>query len=176
MGTPACLFQSAGIKSSTCSTQGSKTESGIQGEFSGIFQAPAPQCVVHAALASFGCELKMQNLMFHLGSAETHHLNFSFSLFIIDVQLIYNIVLVSSVQQSDSVTHTYMFFFRFFSVIGYYKIWSIVSCAIRQVLVYVFYIQQCVHVNPQFLIHHPLPLPLSPFVTVFVFYVSIYVL
>ena len=38
------------------------------------------------------------------------------------------VVLVSSVQQSDSVMDIYVFFFRFFSIIGYYKILSIVPC------------------------------------------------
>ena len=68
-------------------------------------------------------------------------------LFYIVVQLIYNVVLVSGVQQSDSVTHTHIpIFFRFFSLIGYYKILSIVACAIQQILVgYLFYIQQCVY-------------------------------
>ena len=42
--------------------------------------------------------------------------------------MIYTIVLVSSVQQSDSVIHTHIqrFFFQTFSLIGYYKIISIV--------------------------------------------------
>ena len=43
-------------------------------------------------------------------------------------------MLASGVQQSDSViyqyTHIYIFFFRFFSHIGYYKILNIVPCAI----------------------------------------------
>ena len=38
--------------------------------------------------------------------------------FKVEVQLIYNIVLVSGIQQSDSVTY----FFILFSIIGYYKI------------------------------------------------------
>ena len=44
-----------------------------------------------------------------------------------EVQLICNVVLVSRLQQSDSVTHTHVFFIRFFSIIGYYafkKKWS----------------------------------------------------
>ena len=49
--------------------------------------------------------------------------------FLIDVELIYNIVLVSGVQQSDSVI--YICFFRLFSIIGYYKILNIVPCAIQ---------------------------------------------
>ena len=43
---------------------------------------------------------------------------------------------------SDSVIHIYLFFFRFFSSNGYYKILNIVACAIQQVFVlYLFYIQ-----------------------------------
>jgi len=44
---------------------------------------------------------------------------------------IYSVVLVSRVQESESVTHThvhiyvYIFFFRFFLTIGYYKILNI---------------------------------------------------
>ena len=53
------------------------------------------------------------------------------------------------------------FFFRFFSRIGYYRILSRVPCAIQQVLVdYLFYIQQCVYVNPKLLIIPPLTFPL----------------
>ena len=59
-------------------------------------------------------------------------------------QLPYNVVLVLGVQQSDSDyiyhTHTviYPFFFRLFSHTGYYKILSIVPCAIQQVLTVCF--------------------------------------
>ena len=45
----------------------------------------------------------------------------------------YNIVLVSGVQESDSVIYIHIFlafFFRFLSLIYYYKILSIVHCAI----------------------------------------------
>ena len=34
--------------------------------------------------------------------------------FLIEILLIYNVVLISAVQQSDSVTHTYTFFVMFF--------------------------------------------------------------
>ena len=49
-------------------------------------------------------------------------------------KLIYNVVLVSAVQPSDSVMYIYtyiciyIFFFRFFSTVGYYKVLSIVPC------------------------------------------------
>ena len=74
-----------------------------------------------------------------------------FLYFFIEVQLIYNVVLLSSVQHSDSVivihththiyiyihihiyiyTHIYVYFFRLFSLIDYYKILSRVPCAIQ---------------------------------------------
>ena len=41
-----------------------------------------------------------------------------------------NVVLVSGVQQSKSVIYIHIFFFRFLSLIGYYKILNIVPCAI----------------------------------------------
>ena len=44
----------------------------------------------------------------------------------------YNVVFDSGVQLSDSVIsiYLYIFIFRFFSIIRYYKIWTIVPCAI----------------------------------------------
>ena len=48
----------------------------------------------------------------------------------IAIELIYNVALVSGVQQSDSVLYISVFF-RFFSLIGSYKILSIVPCAIQ---------------------------------------------
>ena len=60
--------------------------------------------------------------------------------FLIDVELIYSVVIVSGVWQSDSVTHThihsfiYIFFF-IFSPIGYYKVLSRVPCAVQAVLI-----------------------------------------
>ena len=45
--------------------------------------------------------------------------------------MIYNALLVSGVQQSESVicVHISTPFFRFFSHIGHYRIWSTVLCA-----------------------------------------------
>ena len=58
--------------------------------------------------------------------------------------MIYNVVLVSGVQQSESVIHIHistLFFFRLFSHIGHYRVLSRVPCAIQQVLIsYLFYI------------------------------------
>ena len=48
-----------------------------------------------------------------------------------EVQLIYNAVLVSSVEQSDLVIHTYLFSLRFFSRIDYYKTLSRVPYTIH---------------------------------------------
>ena len=80
------------------------------------------------------------------------------SFFLIEVLLIYNVVLVSGVQQSDSIIYIYRYryilFFIFFSIIGNYKIWNTVPCAIQQVLVvYLFYTLWCVSVNPKLLVY-----------------------
>ena len=57
--------------------------------------------------------------------------------YFIDVYLIYNVVLISAIQQCDSVTHTYIytFFFIFFSIMVYLRILNIVPCALQQDLV-----------------------------------------
>ena len=53
----------------------------------------------------------------------------------------YNVVLASSVQQSESVIHISTFLVRFFFHIGYYRVLSRISCAIQQVLIsYLYYI------------------------------------
>ena len=63
---------------------------------------------------------------------------------LIGVEVIYNVVLVSDVQHSDSVIHIYVcvcvcvcvyiyiciYFFRFFSFVDYYKILNIVPSAL----------------------------------------------
>ena len=43
----------------------------------------------------------------------------------------YNVVLVLDVKPSDSVIHLCVFFFRFFPTLGYYKMLSIVPCAMQ---------------------------------------------
>ena len=45
--------------------------------------------------------------------------------------VIYSVVLISAVQQSDSVIHIYTFFFVFFSIVVYHRILNIVPCAIQ---------------------------------------------
>ena len=54
---------------------------------------------------------------------------------LIEVELIYSVVLISAVQQSDSVIHVYTSFFIFFSIMVYPRRLDIVSCAIQQDLV-----------------------------------------
>ena len=50
--------------------------------------------------------------------------------FKIEVWLIYNVVLVAGIQQSDSIIYLYIIFFRLFSIIVYYKMLNTVPCAI----------------------------------------------
>ena len=55
----------------------------------------------------------------------------------IEIQLTYNVVLISAVQQCDSIIPIY--FFIFFYLMVYLKVLNIVSCAIKQVfVVYLF--------------------------------------
>ena len=49
--------------------------------------------------------------------------------FFIGISLIYNVVLVSGVQQSESVSHNPLFF-RFFSHLGHHRVLSTAPCAI----------------------------------------------
>ena len=72
---------------------------------------------------------------FHVVKSFFFPLFYPFSLllhFYFILELIYNVVLVSGVQQNDSVIHTHeLFFFRFFSHIGYYRILNRGPCAIQ---------------------------------------------
>ena len=62
--------------------------------------------------------------------------------------MIYNVMLVSGVQQRESVIHIYistLCFFRFFSHIGRYRVLSRVPCARQQVLIsYFIYYSVCI--------------------------------
>ena len=51
----------------------------------------------------------------------------------IEVELIYSLVLISTVQQSDSVIHIYVHppFFRFCSRISHYRVLNRVLCAVQ---------------------------------------------
>ena len=58
----------------------------------------------------------------------------------IGVELISSVVLVSGVQQSESVIHTHTSTLRFFSHVGHYRVLHRVPCAIQQILFsYLFY-------------------------------------
>ena len=57
-------------------------------------------------------------------------------IYFVEILLIDNVVLVSAVQQSDSVTHIYRFFSIFFSIMIYLRMSNRVPCAI---IVYPFY-------------------------------------
>ena len=57
---------------------------------------------------------------------------FFFNYFILEYRWFNNVVLVSNVQQNESVIHIHITtLLRFFSYIGYYRILSSVSCAIQ---------------------------------------------
>ena len=66
----------------------------------------------------------------------------SFYSFLIEIQFIYNILLVLGVQKGDSVIHIsiYLFFFKFCLITGYYTILSTAPCAAQRVRIDVFYI------------------------------------
>ena len=51
--------------------------------------------------------------------------------FFIEVSSIYNVVLISAVQQNDSVIHIHTFFLIFFSIMVYHRILNIVPCALQ---------------------------------------------
>ena len=63
------------------------------------------------------------------------------SLPFLSIQLIYNVVLVSDVQHSDSFTHTCTFFFILLSITAYHTILNTGPCAIQQgPVIYLLYI------------------------------------
>ena len=78
------------------------------------------------------------------------------------LQLVYSVVLVSSIQQSESVIHIYLsryisLFFRCFSHIGHYIVLSRVSCVIQQVLFYITSVYMSIPIS-----QHIPPPPLPP--------------
>ena len=75
--------------------------------------------------------------------------------------MIYN-VLITAVQQSDSVIHKYTFFFIFFSIMVYHRILSIAPWAVQKDLAYSFYIYQFVSADPKLPVRlTPMPHPLD---------------
>ena len=51
-----------------------------------------------------------------------------------------NAVLLSDLQQSDSVTYIYIHFFIFFSIMVYHRVLNMVPCAVQQDLVHLSYV------------------------------------
>ena len=82
--------------------------------------------------------------------------------------LVYNVVLISIVQQGDSVIHIYIYIymnlyihFIFFLILFYQRLLNMVSCAIQQdLVVYPSYIRQFASANPKLPVI-PSPTPLS---------------
>ena len=90
-----------------------------------------------------------------------------FFFFLIEVQLIYNVALVTGIQQGDSVLHIYVWILFSHSFLSYCNVVSIVPCAVLLVLVvYVFYTYLFVSANSKLLIY---PAWLSPFITISLF-------
>ena len=74
--------------------------------------------------------------------------------------MIYNVVLASGVHQRNSAVYmciiyvniNYICIFRFFSIVVYYEILNIVSCAIQYALVVYFINSSVLSVNPKFIL------------------------
>ena len=49
----------------------------------------------------------------------------------VEMQLVYNVVLISAAQQSNAGIHIYMLFFIFFSIMVYHRLLNTISCAIQ---------------------------------------------
>ena len=58
-----------------------------------------------------------------------------FKIYFIDVEVIYNVVLIFTIQQSDPFIHIYTFFFIIFSIMVYHRILNIAPCAKQRDLV-----------------------------------------
>ena len=82
-----------------------------------------------------------QIVLFFLPTTQLPYLNLIFfsEMYFIEVQLIYNVVLISAVQQNDSVTHihVYAYIYIFLSIMVYYRILNIVPCAIQWDLLFI---------------------------------------
>ena len=85
-----------------------------------------------------------------------------YKIFFIDLQLIYHIVLVSTVHQSDSLMRIYTLFSIFFSIIVYHRVLTLLPCAVQEALVvYPVYTQWFASANPK-LPFQPSPKPSPP--------------
>ena len=80
--------------------------------------------------------------------------------------MIYNIVLISSVQQSEAIIHiyTHTFIVIFFSMMACHRMWNIVPWAISRTLLFIYPIYTSLHLlipnSQSFLPLHP-PVPLG---------------
>ena len=92
---------------------------------------------------------------------------------VIEVQSIYTVVLVSSIQQSESVIYMHILLISIFQILFLYSsLWSIelsFLCYIVSSYCYLFYIEQHVYVN------HKLPIypPPCPLITINLFSISV---
>ena len=87
-----------------------------------------------SAILQLFCSIQMMLLIELL---HTKPLKIFFLVYFIDIQLIYNAVLITAVQQNDTVTHIYVcvyiyiyihtFFFILFSIMVYHRVLNIVS-------------------------------------------------
>ena len=85
-------------------------------------------------------------------------------MYFIEVQLIYNITLISAVEQSDSVSHMYIYIlFHIFCIMIYHRILNIVPCAIQKdLVVYPLCIYQVALLTPTaYCVLSPSPSPLA---------------
>ena len=93
-------------------------------------------CAQHLFVCSM---LLVLSFFLHFSHSDRHEQLYPY-FFVINIQLICNVVLVSAVWQSDSVMHKYTFFFTFFSITVYHMILNIVPCAIVGPCVYPSYV------------------------------------
>ena len=86
---------------------------------------------------------------------------------LIEVQLIYSVVLISAVQESDSVMHIYIFsciyicIYIFFSIMVYQRILNVVAYAIQKTLLFIHPINTALHLLIPNFQSFPPPTPLA---------------
>ena len=90
--------------------------------------------------------------------------------FFFEIWLVYSVVSISAVQQSDSVIHRHSFLMLFYIMV-YHRILNIVPCAIQWEL-FAHILQKIVYICKSQLPVLPSPLPF-PLVTTSLFYMSV---
>ena len=99
------------------------------------------------ARQKFTSQRNMEIMLF-FPTRPVHFFTFSFLSFV-EIQLIYKIVIISAVQQSDQVIHIHISILRHFSHIDYHRILGRVICDIQQTPVgQSFHIPQCAYASP----------------------------